>query len=690
MTLACPAIALAMAGAERARVPPKAFPPKAPARPWSGEGKNQPRAKMKAQVLPSMRKIIVVLLVILLTAAPFSLTTSPHRVLVRPNSAQAFSLGLSITFDPSNLAEMLVEFAAKAAIDIFKQKVLKKINKKIIDFARNDGNPRFITDWGLDLQYFSDIAFDSFLTDVTASNLPSNIKGPVLQALNFQRFGGQRIPFSARNLDTISGLPGVGGNVQNFLNDFDSGGFRAFTHMALPVGGGNPFWSLLLATDEAELKSISAANLRQEETRAADGFKPTQRCEGADVDESAPGWETDCVQEGGVPTTTEPGKDTQEKVVSTGDSDQKYIVNIDSSITGILTYVLSAVTSKIIDAQEDGLLKNITFAPTPSGAGALDCNNYSGAQQVACLTATGDPNDFQQARTLTQNAVQKAITDSQQFVSILQQLYECELNLCTQSSLDPSTCSGSTFVQGPLNDINQTNIFISGLQQDLITAQTTNSGQTLATIAAVAFNLNINTQITNAQQRLADCQARTSGAPTLDFSANKTSVESGQSATLSWSTTNVAPDGKCDAGLGWNGQKSNSSGNETVTPGADTTYRLICTNSKGTSIVRDVIIGVQPPPPAPPPSPASAPNITFSAISPSTFASSSPPASISLSWSVSNATNCTGSWSPGNPLPLVGSTSLPPPPAIPASYPYTLNCDNSGTPTSQTQNVVVY
>ncbi len=68
-------------------------------------------------------------------------------------------------------------------------------------------------------------------------------------------------------------------------------------------------------------------------------------------------------------------------------------------------------------------------------------------------------------------------------------------------------------------------------------------------------------------------------APTVSLSANPTSVTSGNSSTLTWSSTNAT---SCTASNGWSGTKS-TSGTQSVTPTANTTYTLTCTGSGGNS-----------------------------------------------------------------------------------------------------------
>jgi hypothetical protein len=68
-------------------------------------------------------------------------------------------------------------------------------------------------------------------------------------------------------------------------------------------------------------------------------------------------------------------------------------------------------------------------------------------------------------------------------------------------------------------------------------------------------------------------------APTVSFSASPTIISSGQSSTLSWTSSNAT---SCSASGGWSGSKS-ISGSLAVSPTASTTYTLACTGSNGTT-----------------------------------------------------------------------------------------------------------
>src|SRR6266403_1487722 len=118
-------------------------------------------------------------------------------------------------------------------------------------------------------------------------------------------------------------------------------------------------------------------------------------------------------------------------------------------------------------------------------------------------------------------------------------------------------------------------------------------------------------------------------APTVSLAASPSSVVSGKSSTLSWSTTKAT---SCTASGGWSGSQPTSGSHSTGALSANTTYTLTCTGAGG-SAAQSATVTVTTP----------VPRVTLSA-NPSTVASG---AASTLTWSSTNATSCaaSGGWS---------------------------------------------
>lgn len=166
-------------------------------------------------------------------------------------------------------------------------------------------------------------------------------------------------------------------------------------------------------------------------------------------------------------------------------------------------------------------------------------------------------------------------------------------------------------------------------------------------------------------------------APTVALSANPTTVSSGGSSTLNWSSSHTSA---CTATGAWSGAKA-TSGNQTISNIAATgTYTLTCSGAGG-SASQSVTVTVSS-------SSGPAPTVALNA-NPTTVASGG---GSTLSWSSSNATSCTATSSPANSnwnssnKPTSGSQSLD---NLTATTNFTLTCSGSGGSASQTRTVTV-
>jgi hypothetical protein len=162
----------------------------------------------------------------------------------------------------------------------------------------------------------------------------------------------------------------------------------------------------------------------------------------------------------------------------------------------------------------------------------------------------------------------------------------------------------------------------------------------------------------------------TAAAPTVKISASPSSVASGGSSTLTWSSTNATA---CSAAGSWSGVKATSGSQSTGALKANASYSLTCTGSGG-SATGSAAVSVK--------STAAAPTVSFSAT-PSSVSTGN---SSTLSWSAANATACTasGSWSGSKATSGTQSTG-----ALTGNASYLLTCTGSGGSASQRAAVTV-
>jgi hypothetical protein len=159
----------------------------------------------------------------------------------------------------------------------------------------------------------------------------------------------------------------------------------------------------------------------------------------------------------------------------------------------------------------------------------------------------------------------------------------------------------------------------------------------------------------------ADAQsANPDPAPTVSISANPTSVDSGETATLNWSSTNAT---SCTGSGGWSGSKATSGSQATPALTQTTEFTLSCNGAGGGTVGR-VTVTVN----------------GTSGGSPTAQISATPPGvpvngSTTLTWMSTNATSCTASGGWSGAKALNGSQSVGP---IAQDQTYQLTCQGTG------------
>jgi hypothetical protein len=158
-------------------------------------------------------------------------------------------------------------------------------------------------------------------------------------------------------------------------------------------------------------------------------------------------------------------------------------------------------------------------------------------------------------------------------------------------------------------------------------------------------------------------------APGVSFTASATTLTSGDSVTLSWSSSNATT---CAAAGGWNGDKG-LAGSETIGPlTSDTAFTLSCSGPGGSSSQTvNVVVDVP-----------SAPGVSFTAASLSLdYAGSTV-----LSWSADNADSCSANGDWAGQKTTSGSQSVGP---LTSTASYGLTCSGPGGSTSETVTIEV-
>jgi hypothetical protein len=154
-------------------------------------------------------------------------------------------------------------------------------------------------------------------------------------------------------------------------------------------------------------------------------------------------------------------------------------------------------------------------------------------------------------------------------------------------------------------------------------------------------------------------------APAVTVTVSPASITAGQSATLTWSSTNAA---SCMADSAWSGAQA-TSGTLSVTPASagGYAYSLTCTGTGGVGngATALIVTAVQPPP-------ATAPSVTVT-VSPGTVTVGQ---SATVTWTSTNATSCVADSAWSGTQATNGTLSVSPTTA--GGYAYSLTCTGAG------------
>ena len=159
--------------------------------------------------------------------------------------------------------------------------------------------------------------------------------------------------------------------------------------------------------------------------------------------------------------------------------------------------------------------------------------------------------------------------------------------------------------------------------------------------------------------------------PTVSLSAAPTSVVTGSSSTLTWSSTNAT---SCAASGGWSGTKPTAGSEVTPSLTSNASFSLACSNAAGGTATASVTVTVTAPP---------AVVITTFTATPASIPAG---ASATLNWATNNATACTASGGWTGSKGTSGSQSTGP---LATTTAFSLNCTGPGASASASVTVTV-
>ena len=234
-----------------------------------------------------------------------------------------------------------------------KNLAIAELQKSVIRFVQNGGNPRFVQNWGGLLSDAFDVAAGSALGQITpglCADFGVNVSGWLKNAFPT----ANAIPGGV----TLNGAVGTNCTLQNsvsdvsgFYNDFNTGGWNGFTALLSP--NNNPFGAFAEAYDNIQTVGGSAQTAAQNKAIAGAGYTSQAICD----DGGQPGKGGLCA-DGTEPFVMTPGKNLSDTVSKNLNSTIDLIVNIDSQTNAltVATILVNAFISQLITSGERGLM----------------------------------------------------------------------------------------------------------------------------------------------------------------------------------------------------------------------------------------------------------------------------------------------------------------------------------------------
>ena len=404
----------------------------------------------------------------------------PTNISSLKNIITALQTGLTAGNTYTQLAQMFLEWAFKLAVESLKRQLLNMIVDQIVQWIQGGGKPKFITDWPGFFRDAVDQASGRFIQKLGLGLFCSPFNLTLRAAF---------IPipqFSDRSACTLSQ---IGVNIDNFLANFNNGGWVAWNEMVLKPQN-NIYGAYLMAWDEYEREKSAAEKAAAAEAQAGRGVLSVKKCirqhEEPQYDEDgnplAPNIVCDEYQ------INTPGSVVGDLAAKAIGSDIDFIVN-SQDLAAYVAAISNAILNRMF-AEGVGLLHAAVSGGGGSGSGGG--SSGGGGASVAqnqCAPFLGTPaytqcvnsiqsgqniTEFQKnylIRTIDQDlAYQNQLLGAKQTTLIILNLSSDilrQLDIC-RSSLSQNPSPDTTIVQSDIATITGQ---IAAIQSDIIALQ---------------------------------------------------------------------------------------------------------------------------------------------------------------------------------------------------------------------------
>jgi len=201
-----------------------------------------------------------------------------------------------LTFDASNFAQMLLDYANNIILQILKNLIMKLMQNTVLKWISGKGVPRFIQNWGRTLvNSYTTAAVNAIDQQMACINPSLAPRLSVLfQVPSFNNGGGGFCAIQFQNQL-------AGNKLTQFYNSFEQGGVDSYLKLFQP--GGNDFGILIDIQDQAMAAGGNSKNATQAKSAANQGWTGNEQCaDGSDPN----GVHNHCIDSKGVGSYTNP------------------------------------------------------------------------------------------------------------------------------------------------------------------------------------------------------------------------------------------------------------------------------------------------------------------------------------------------------------------------------------------------
>lgn len=322
----------------------------------------------------------------------------------------------------ANIAgQQKLEYVEGFALAALRRQLINRVVDDIINWINGGGEPRFVTDWEGFLSDAAGLATGAAIQELGLGFLCSPFSAQVQIAVAAT---AQRQNFS--NILSCT-LDDIVGNIENFYNNFSSGGWIGYYEAWQPQN--NFFGSYLIAQEEVNRRAFEAREASRNEAIAGGGILSTKRCKergdtsnpasGPDIDGDGLYGDYDC-------EITTPGSIIQDLLGKALGVDIDLILKSEQ-LPDYVANIANALINRIIREGVNGL-RGLTANTSPGSDFVIPspaetpCDGLEGDLLIACLSYQGIISvSFESSRQSIIDDINEALSPREEALAIMEE-----------------------------------------------------------------------------------------------------------------------------------------------------------------------------------------------------------------------------------------------------------------------------